>query len=395
MIKIFEKLQSPEIFKVAEVCTNWFNISQHKAIINTAILNITQSEAVDFFLETTRKFKFSLKFKHSLPEKFHQFSSKFTENIIEVCFIKIRLSNYYDFIGNLTNLKNMRSLKIINCSFEGDRCSTSPEELSLNLTTLLLTITSTTSMKDYQVQHLLSIIPNLKSLSCNLSEDFYLEKAIVGYVKNPKLTKSLKEIYFISFKSSALCDIFHTNHLNLTKFFWKTFNAIDNVSQLETFLVQQKELRVLDLYLVQDFLRSAVRICTKLNLDQLSFNLNLQTIQDSETLQVFWKLKYLKIYNCNSLIFKSLTKTSELESLTLIGYTDDMSECIDKFKYLTSLTSLRVEESFINDNLIQSIFKNLSNLKELYLLDHKLESVSLEDDKTLKTGKDKKVKLRH
>lgn len=377
MIKIFEKLETPEILTVSEVCQYWLEITQNQAVVNKAIVNVTESETIDFLLETTRKFKFNLKFTKSLPENFHQFSSKFSENIVEVGLVKIKLLNFYDFIANLTNLKNMRKLKLINCSFDGDGCSSSPENLCLNLTTLLLTITSNCSMKEYEVRHLLSIIPNLKSLSCNLSEDYNLEKSVVDYLKNQKLTKSLKEIYFISFKSTVLGEIFQTNHLNLNKFFWKTFNTVNCVTDLETFLINQKNLKVLDLYLVQDFLRSAVRICSKINLEQLSFNLNMERIEDSEILHVFWNLKYLKIYNCNSVIFKSLTKESKIKNLTLIGYTDDMSQNKDKFEFLTNLISFRVEESFINDQLIQSIIRNFSNLRELYLLDHKLESVSL------------------
>lgn len=341
---------------ITEVCQYWLKISQ-----NQVIVEITSSEAVDNFLQTTSKYKFNLNFITPLPANFHQFLAKFTENIVELCLVNIDcrgLFNFNNFITKLTLLKRIRILKIINCSFKGKRRgkeSKSSKKLCLNLTTLLLTITLTPlKMKEYEVRHLLSIIPNLESLSCKLDDNYIIEKAVVDFLKNQKLAKSLKEINFITDNSTVLCEIFHTNHLNLNSFMWKSVTKIDCISDLETFLIKQTNLKKLDVYFVQNFLKSAACICSKINLEQLTFNLNMETIDDAdaEILQFFLNLKYLKIFKCYPVFahyyVKLFSINSKLSLFDAINSSYPFSNN-NPFEFLTIQD--RGKEPSINDNI--------------------------------------------
>lgn len=343
---------------------------------------IKKSESVDLFLQTFRKFNFSLSFESSLPENFLTFTHKFSENIQDLSFKTIKLSNFYDFIANLTNLTNLKNLEIINCSFEGEGCSPSPDDLCLNLNTLLLvSFESFDSIKGFEVDQLLSIIPRLQILSCILNDDPCYQRAIVKYLTNPKLTKFLKELHFISFDNADIISpVFKTNHLRLEKFFWTCFREINCVSDLELFLSNQTSLKVLDLMLnATPCSRNIVKICSKLNLEQLTFNMNNEKLENCEILSELWNLKNLKIFCCNSSIFKSLNRTSKMENLTLFNYLGDLDEHLGKFEFLTSLTSLKITQTLINDTLLQAIFKNLVKLRDLRFIDKGFESVSLID----------------
>lgn len=294
----------------------------------------------------------------------------------------IKLSNFYDFIANLTILTKLRNLEIINCSFEGDGCSVSPDELCLKLKTLLLvSFESFNSLKGFEVDQLLMIIPNLEILSCILSEDHCYQRAIVNYITNEKLTKFLKELHFISFDNAKIISpVFKTNHLKLEKFFWTCFRQINCVSDLELFLSNQTSLKVLDLTLnATQCSRNIVKICSKLNLEQLTFNMNNERLENCEILSELWNLKNLKIFCCNSSIFKSLNRESKMENLTLFNYLGDLTEHVAKFEFWTSLTSLQITQTLINDLLIQAIFKNLVKLRDLRFIDRGCESVSLID----------------
>lgn len=266
------------------------------------------------------------------------------------------------------------------CSFKNGNCSVFPSDMFLNLTSLLLiSLDEIKSMEGSEVDHLLSIIPSLKILSCSLSEDQDFQRAIVNYLKNPKLTKSIKELHFISFDNAdILSSVFQTSHLDLEKFYWTCFKKVDCVSDVESFLSNQKNLKILDLVLLgTNFARSIVRICPKIKLEQLTFNLNNEIIEDSHILEELWNLKHLKIFCCNSRVFKSLNKISEMENLTLFCYLDDLTHHTEKLKFLTCLKSFQVSQTLINDTLIQAVIKNLLNLRELLFSDSRKHSVRL------------------
>lgn len=378
MINIFEKLQKPEIFRVAEVCHDWLSISKSSTIINRITVKISDSnsnEAVDFFIEheITRKFNFSLKLFVNLPDKFLEFANKFSENIIDLELIDIKLFNYYDFIAKLTKLTNLRNLKLDSCLFKhDDSLIIAPaDDLYFNLTTLDLTLVY--SNYQMEVAHLLSIINILKIFKCS-SFKMNVQRTIIDSLKKPKLTKSIKEISFYDFDSTVLSPFFQIKNFNLEKFVLTCYGKIDCLSDLERFLLSQKNLKILAL----DYgpsVRTIVSICSKVYLEQLTFDFNDEIIDDSEILAVLWKLKYLKITSCNRSIFKSLIKNSETEEFTLTYYDGDMSLHKDKFEYMTNLTSFRIEYSVINDDLIQAIFKYLIQLRDLFLIDNEEESV--------------------
>lgn len=123
-------------------------------------------------------------------------------------------------------------------------------------------------LKEHGIRCLLSIIPSLESLSCIFFNSN--STLVVDYLKNQKLTKSLKKIFVISDDNSCLSEILQTNHLNLTKFFWKSRNCSKiNESDIENFLIKQKNLKVFNLNLKQKFLDFIVRICLKINVAKI------------------------------------------------------------------------------------------------------------------------------
>lgn len=373
LIKIFELLQPVDLLNIPEVCHDWLQISQIPALMQ--ITKISKSDAVDCFLQSFRKFKFSLKFQTNLPVNYFQFTYKFSEFIHELRFFDICLSSYYNFIVNVTNLKNLRYLDINLCSFNDEVCSKFPTDLSLNLNSLRLMISfddDNKIIKGSETDFILSIIPNLEILTCNFGGDYGFQRAIINYLKNPELTKSLKELHFTSFgNDNLLSSVFRINHLSLEKFFWLCFREIDFVSDVEDFLSSQKNLKVLDLVSCGTSLRKSIlKISSKINLEQLTFSLNDEIIQNSHLFEHLWNIKNLEIFCCNSSIFKSLKKISKVEELTLFCYVDDLSQHQEKFKFLTGLKSLHVSQSLINDTLLQAVFKNLINLRSLFLIDN-------------------------
>lgn len=278
-IKIFEKLNSPEIFKVAEVCKHWYNITQHAAIVRKTIVKLDldafyllskstdranfkfNSEDIDFFLKTSRKFQFRLEISERMPEKYLQFTQKFSDNIIDLRLVGINLpalddlyiknmknlinldlddcnipSSLANFISNIVNLKSLRTLALDACSFEIP--SILPDDLYLNVTSLKLHC----FVNESNVHSLLLFTPKLKTLSVVFS-DSNSEEIVLKYLKNTKLTKSLTELYLRRYnENNDVRDVFQLNHLNLKKFTWKSNAQITPVAELETFLSSQMNL---------------------------------------------------------------------------------------------------------------------------------------------------------
>lgn len=266
MTKIFEKLKSPDILRVAEVCRHWYNITQNQSVVNKTNMHLSQSKALNCFIKSKRKLNFCLKINSKLPTKFDQFSDKFAANITEIMFVEIKFQNYYDFIANLTNLKQMTTLKIINCSFKGEGCLISPKNLNLNITELFLMNNGKCGMKDWEISHLLSITINLIKFSCDVTEYNDSGKTICDYLINPELTKSLKELKIFGIKSSLLCNFFRSKHLDLEMFYWKTYNIVRCVKDIETFLISQRNLKIMNFYFFPGYFKD---ICSSINFKEL------------------------------------------------------------------------------------------------------------------------------
>lgn len=113
------------------------------------------------FFEYTRELNFSLEINSNLPCNFFKFTNEFAENIIELRFIDIKFLSYYEFIINLSKLKNMKILKIVDCSFQ-DNGLILPDDLTLNNIELFLVNIGKVgsiqnAMQDFEISHLLSI----------------------------------------------------------------------------------------------------------------------------------------------------------------------------------------------------------------------------------------------
>lgn len=385
LIKIFEQLESPEIFKVSEVCKNWLNIAQHPTIVSKTIVRLHSLEN-NRFLKSWRKFNFKLSIDTHLPDKYFEFKKKFFENIIEIEFDRIYLPSLDILRQYLENLTNLKSLSFIDCRFQN--LTTSPDVLiSLNVTSLLF---KGSFLKAIVVDYILSITPNLKILTANLFEADYI-KTIVRYGKNPELTKSLRELSIYNGTRTDFCDLFQSKHLNLHKFVWNSQlcrRPNENLQSLDIFLTNQSNLKELNLNVNPSATQLLITpvIWTLNTLEHLTFDYRSEYME-SLNFKPFWKLKYLKIVYANSNIFKSLTTSSQMESLTLESFCEDINETeiTDKFEFLTNLKvfnlylgHISLSESFyIGNEMLQTIFRHLINLRELDLEDSTTVKVSV------------------
>lgn len=232
-------------------------------------MTLSKSKALDAFLESKRRLKFSLKLKSKVPRNFLKFVNEFAANIIELTFIDIKLSSYYEFIANLSKLKNMKTLKISNCSFH--RTGSMPSDyLTLSNTELCLSNLEKHGMNDFEISHLLSITPNLIKLSCDVTEYNDSGKPICDYLVNPLLTKSLKELKIFGIKSCLLCNFFQSKHLDLELFFWKSYNTVRSIREIETFLIGQRNLKIVNFYFFPGYFQN---ICKELDFKEMSKSL--------------------------------------------------------------------------------------------------------------------------
>lgn len=328
------------------------------------------------FIKSWRKFNFKLSIDVHLPAKYFQFKQKFLENIVEIEFDDIYLPNLEILRQYLEDLTNLVKLTFINCRFKD--LTIYPDVITLNVTSLHF---EGNFLTDITVSYILSLTPKLKVLSTNSINCYDYDKAITRYLKNPNLTTSLRDltIYNKNGYSSFLCDILPAKHLNLEKINLNTPSRnLPHVEDLEMFLTQHTNLKVLNLLLSVPFLTQLIRICSLNALEHLSFNCLLDINMGNGNFEVFWKLKYLKLNRASSALFKSLTKPSEMETLILESFTDDMNdEITDNLTLLTNLKVFKIsvkDSSFevslyFKNNLMQSIFKHLLNLRELFLED--------------------------
>lgn len=144
-------------------------------------------------------------------------------------------------------------------------------------------------MKDFEVDHLISIIPNLEILSFHIHDDNCFLKAIVNYLTNPNLTKSIKELNLQSYDDfNVLSSVFQTKHLKLEKFTWSCMKNMDCVSDVENFLSNQINLKVLELLLTETNLFNTIaKICSKINLEQLLFYVYIEIIIKGDDSKIF------------------------------------------------------------------------------------------------------------
>lgn len=227
---------------------------------------------MDSFLESKRKLNFSLKFNSNLPTNFFKFTNEFAANIIELTFIEIKLFGFCDFIANLSTLKSMKILKISNCSFKGDGYLNimPPDYLTLSNTELCFSNIGRYGMNDFEITHLLSVTPNLIKFSCDVTEYNDSGKIICDYLNNPQLTKSLKQLKIFGFKSHLLYNFFRTKHLDLEVFYWKSYNTVSCIREIETFLMGQKNLKVVNFYFFPGYFKN---ICREIDFNEMSQNL--------------------------------------------------------------------------------------------------------------------------
>lgn len=123
---IFEQLQSPEIFKISEVCKSWFSIAQHPAVVKKTIVTLNDVSN-EFFLNCNRKFSFNLILvRHNinscdLPQKYFQFKEKWGQNITEINLVDLYLPSVEMFCNFIKDLKNLRKLKFNDCRFKDSK----------------------------------------------------------------------------------------------------------------------------------------------------------------------------------------------------------------------------------------------------------------------------------
>lgn len=114
-----------------------------------------------------------------------------------------------------------------------------------------------------------------------------------------------------------------------------------------------------------NYIKTILKICSKIKLEHLSFsNYGNGIIENEDSIkksEEFWNVKRLEIIGGNSDIFKFLNKMSKMEHLTLCGYNrlDDTTHLTEKLKFLPGLRSFITYEVLINDTLIQAVCKNL------------------------------------
>lgn len=288
--------------------------------------------------------------------KYLQFKEKFGERIKEIEFKDVFLHSPEILLQCLDDLKNLRKIKIFACRLKYPTVYPvyPSKDISLNITSLFIG----NDCADDLVGYILSLTPNLKSL--NVASKY----PILKYLINPNLTKSLRELRF----NGYIFDNFnYFMHLNLETFHFVSENFKNEINSIEGFLTRQT------------------------NLKDLSFDCGSNLIQwSTENIEIFWKLKHLKLSQSNATLFNCLTETIAMESLTIESFDDDINDdkIIDKLKYLKNLKILKISiacyqkgdkdvTNFIENKLIQGVFKHLLNLRELCLIDCNVVSVYL------------------
>lgn len=398
MFKIFEHLESPDIFKVSEVCKYWLDIAQHPKFVNKTIVKLHSLEN-NRFLKSWRKFNFKLNLNMHLPDSYFEFKEKFSDYIIEIEFDDIFLRCLDTLRQYLENLNNLKSLKLNDCRIYN--LKTVPDvSISLNVKSVFF---SGSFLSAIVVDYILSITPNLEVLTA-IFERHSSNSKIVRYLKNVELTKSLRELNVFEGKPFIFNDIFQSKHLNLQKFIWdSSFSTSFEESQcLQTFLKRQTNLKVLEINantIVKLMLLSQViSICSLNQLEHLSFNCYLARDMKSLNFEPIWNLKYLKLISADSNIFKGLSKISKMECLKLIELDGDINDAkiTDTFQFLINLKVFHLVLGdihlnypyYIKNQLFQAINKHLIHLRELFLEDgSKLVSVPVKCTISLKISK--------
>lgn len=387
MFKIFEQLESPDIFKVSEVCKYWLEASQHPKLVNKTIVKLYSLEN-NRFLKSWRKFNFKLKLDTHMAENFFKFNEKFSENITEIEFFCIFLPCLDSLRQYLEKLNNLKSLIFHDCRFFN--LSTVPDvQISLNVTSLVL---RGLYLTDILVDYIFSITTNLEVLTACFGNGSF-NSSIVKYLKNPELTKSLNELNVFDGQLIVLYKIFKLEHLNLQKFVWHSYSKTtsEHIQVLQTFLTRQKNLKVLEIdinsYMNPNvrlvFLSQVIMICSLNSLENLTLNCRLVKDMNSLDFEPIWNLKILKLISADLNIFKALSKISKMKSLTLDEFREDINdtEITDKFKFLTNLKVFKLVlddrdlNLYIKNQLLQATFKHLIHLEELEVHD-KLPMVS-------------------
>lgn len=349
------------------------------------MINVTNFEEMDFWLQSSRKFQFSLHFYCAkFPENYKQFTEKFFENIIEIqLWNGASLSSFSDIIASFMYLKNLQIL-VLGCEFKTYEYL--PDNLSLSIKDLFLSRGGIPkNLMDISVFYsILSFTPNLEELTVYVN-NYDEQREIVKQLKDPEVTKSIKMLMWYDRNKIStthfFCDFYDIKNLNLEKF---TFSSehfpIEKLEKLESFLSNQKKLNALHLVL-SNLKLLEIRIFSLKNLQSLSIEYSKFFTNLDDNWKCLWKLKHLKLCCGIRTIFKYLNKNCGMESLQLTNKDEaEIPFDLNKFQFLINLKSLILIVKFTYfkmDNLLQAILKHLINLQILYLAD--LNETRVED----------------
>lgn len=342
MLKIFENLDGNSILSASGACRKWYEVTQYKTIIKrTPPAVIYEKEKLEWFVRSKRKINYYLEITDAFNPILRSMEP-ILENINSLLFYFIEFPSYMNFIRDMESLKSLKQLYLRGCTFLNiDICRNT--NFTVDITYLELACVS--DSESIPVNHLLSCIPNLNCLDFFLqyNDNEAIEQSVLNYLENIELSKNLRMLDLtLQGGGNILSNVFELKHLDLTSLKYKSKKIVTNVKEMTKFILSQKKL--IKLHLMDgDYCPKILKICKFLpNLKQILFCLNNVNSECYEKfdLKNLWKLESLVILNANENFFQSVSKEiSCLKKLYLYGYHGDILAISGRLnKFVPTLT---------------------------------------------------------
>lgn len=317
-------------------------------------------------------------------EHFYYFENFQSNNIQEMIIEKVCVPNFFQLMGKILQIKNLKKLVIKGCLFEAENNPIEiPIKTKLSLDSLVL---RSNKIFTYQLNYLLSSIINLISfdygylqLNPVYASKHETEKFIATFLCSPEFSSSIKELNLIC-GYNGFNSIFNCNHFNLNKFSFYSLRPSVDLNKLECFLNKQTNLIYLGIHFNPNnfselfFLLKSV--CSTLQtIKYISFSFGYQNIENLNDLDFIWKLKGILLRTPLMNYFQSLKTESKLKELHLSNVCLDIYIC-NSFDFLPNLTCLFLYRTCLKNYVYQAIFKYLLQLRQLYIYDSQKNEVT-------------------
>lgn len=376
------------------VCNLWYSVTQHPSLAKKYSIYVYSKNQMKRLVQSKRFFSnmiFSVPSTNLIYNKFWKIN---LNNLQYVCLDGINDINLP--LKFLLKSKSLKTLELRRINYFFSLGNLEVDQQTCNITKI--------SFGDYLCDNLklplriLSVIPKLESLQLKTCK---MDVSFLAYLENPNLTSTLKNLnlFFdantlpsIDVRSSFL-RFLKVKHFDLEHFSF-TYNTMvfkksDHKKIVRFFLTQKnlKSLKILtcgEIGLFDELISGLPNLKSIGVMAQSEYDPYLLHCYDCYLIKFdkFWDLDSLEIhlrqyFQYSYPIFESLKRPCDLRKLHIVRVNVKRMVLIGrKMPFLTKLTVLIMTESTITDGLLQLIFENLLELRELRLISRG-EDVSL------------------